>query len=171
MKTKNKKGKEKKKNEAEEDQIFKMPEGNTAGKVDVSNPAAVRQNLQDILKAPVSQPIGNNRELKPSSTLGKPSSTSGPKQDKRKETQPKEQDQQKQKKGEQKRAPKRKTEEEEEAEEKSKKTEKKKMVFTDRKDYIQHQIKVLKERADKQDKNISAHRYAKRQEERTEDKD
>jgi hypothetical protein len=132
------------------------------GKVDVTNPQAVRQNLHDILKAPVSQPIGNTRELKPSTNLGL-------KQDnKRKETPEKDKEKQnkekekgdKGKKGEEPKVPpKRRSDEGEEEEEKRKKPENKKMVFSDRKDYIQHQIKVLKERVDNKDKNISAHRY------------
>jgi hypothetical protein len=154
VKSKNKK---KEKQAPEEENIFKIPEGNMQGKVDVSNPEAVKQQMRTILNAPVSQPIGNTRELKPSSHLGL-------KQDKRKEIQEKRREKQKEEKGEREAEaktapPKRKTEEEEEAEDKGKKVEKQKMVFSDKKDYVQHQIKVLKERADNKDKNISAHRY------------
>eukprot|EP00026_Physarum_polycephalum_P002122 Phypoly_transcript_02126.p1 GENE.Phypoly_transcript_02126~~Phypoly_transcript_02126.p1 ORF type:complete len:982 (+),score=246.02 Phypoly_transcript_02126:1-2946(+) len=150
------KKKDKKKNEEEEKQIFRIPEGNTQGKVDISNPMAVRQNLHDILKAPVSQPIGNTRELKPSSNLGLNPDI------KRKEDQEKEKAKRKEeekKKEEEKVPPKRKSDEEEEQEEKEENG-KKKIVFSDRKDYIQHQIKILKERVEKKDKNISAHRFS-----------
>lgn len=115
--------------------------------MDVSNPEAVRQNLQEILKTPVSQPIGNTRELTPSTSLGATT-------DNRKEQRLKEKE--KQKKKEEK--PQKKNEEEEGKEE-EKKPEQKKMVFSDRKDYIKHQIKVLKERSEKKDHSISAHRY------------
>ena len=104
--------------------------------------------MHNILKVPVTQPIGNSRELTPSSKLGL-------KQDNSKELRDKKQQKDGQKRNETIPPRRRKTEEEEESEEKQKK----KMVFSDRKDYIHHQMDTLKKRVDNKDSNISAHRY------------
>lgn len=136
--------KQKKQEEEESQQVFKIPEGNTKKKtVDFTNPNSVRQGLQEMLSAPVQPPLGRKVELKSSAQLGLP-----PKIEYNNEKKPKTETKQK------------KSDDDDDSENpftEDQEAEMKKVVFSDRKDYINYQIKVLQEKAKKEEK-ISAHR-------------
>lgn len=133
-----------KKQEAEEDgKVLKIPEGNAKQQqgVNFNNPTALRQGLQDMLNAPVQQPLGRKKDLKTSDQLGiKKKVYENDKKTEKKEPKKRDDD-------EDDNNP--LTEEQE--------AEMKKMVFSDRKDYIKYQIHVLKEKV-KHEEKISAHR-------------